>query len=64
VLKDLPGKTEQTLFCEMAPKQKKLYNKLKKFYQTQLKSKIKEVGLNRAKIHVLEALLRLPSGFD
>lgn len=59
VLKDLPGKTEQTLFCEMAPKQKKLYNELKKFYQTQLKSKIQEVGLNRAKIHVLEALLRL-----
>lgn len=59
VLKDLPGKTEQTLFCEMPPKQKKLYNELKKFYQAQLKNKIQEVGLKRSKIHVLEALLRL-----
>lgn len=59
MLKELPGKTEQTLLCEMPPKQQKLYNELKTFYQTQLKDKIRQVGLKRAKIHMLEALLRL-----
>jgi len=59
VLTELPGKTEQTLYCEMPPKQRKLYNELRDYYRVQLSSKIKELGLKRSKIHVLEALLRL-----
>jgi superfamily II DNA or RNA helicase len=59
VLKELPGKTEQTLYCEMPAKQRKLYNELRDYYRVQLASKIKSVGLKRSKIHVLEALLRL-----
>jgi len=59
VLKELPEKTEQTLFCEMEPKQRRMYNDLRDYYRALLAKKIEEVGLAKAKIHVLEALLRL-----
>jgi len=59
VLTELPGKTEQTLYCDMPPKQKKLYNELRDYYRIQLDSKIKTDGLKKSKIQVLEALLRL-----
>ncbi len=59
VLKDLPDKTEQTLFCEMTPKQKRQYNELREHYRVKLGETIQELGMHRSKIHVLEALLRL-----
>ncbi|MEX2141207.1 MAG: DEAD/DEAH box helicase [Pirellulales bacterium] len=59
VLSELPQKTEQTLFCELDPKQRKLYNDLRDHYRALLTNKIKDVGLAKSKIHVLEALLRL-----
>jgi SNF2 family DNA or RNA helicase len=59
VLDDLPPKTEQTLYCELGTKQRKLYNELRDHYRRQLTEKIDSVGLKRSKIHVLEALLRL-----
>jgi SNF2 family DNA or RNA helicase len=59
VLKELPEKTEQTLFCEMLPKQQRMYDELRDFYRASLTKKVDQVGLERSKIHVLEALLRL-----
>ena len=59
VLTELPEKTEQTFSCEMEPKQRKLYAQLKDHYRLHLSNKVQELGLNRSKIHVLEALLRL-----
>jgi len=59
VAKDLPKKVEQTIFCEMQDKQKKDYLKLQKYYQSNLLNTIQKKGLNKSKIHVLEALLRL-----
>ena len=59
VLDDLPPKTEQTLVCELSPKERRQYNELRKYYQSMLSKRIKEKGLKQAKIHVLEALLRL-----
>ncbi len=59
VLTELPEKTEQTLYCEMNTRQKKLYNDLRDYYREQVRNKVSEVGVGRAKIHVLEALLRL-----
>lgn len=59
VLKDLPAKTEQTLFCDMTPAQKKKYEELKTFYQVKLQKKVETEGIGKSKIHVLEALLRL-----
>jgi superfamily II DNA or RNA helicase len=59
VLKELPKKTEQTLYCEMEPKQQKLYNELRDHYRALLAKTIETKGLAKSKIHVLEALLRL-----
>jgi SNF2 family DNA or RNA helicase len=59
VLTELPEKTEQTLVCEMLPKQRKLYNELRDHYRAALNKKIEADGIKRSKIQVLEALLRL-----
>jgi hypothetical protein len=59
VAKDLPDKTEQTLYCDLEPKQRKLYDELRDHYRQSLLARVAEVGLKRAKIQVLEALLRL-----
>jgi superfamily II DNA or RNA helicase len=59
VLKELPEKTEQTLYCEMNAKQAKVYRELRDHYRASLTNKIESIGLERSKIQVLEALLRL-----
>jgi SNF2 family DNA or RNA helicase len=58
VVKDLPEKTEQTLHCEMEPAQRQVYEQLRAHYRTALLRK-EAAELNRSKIEVLEALLRL-----
>ena len=59
VLKELPPKQEQTLFCELEKKQKKLYQELAAYYRESLAQKIAKEGMQKSKMHVLEALLRL-----
>jgi len=59
VARDLPARVEQTLYCELEPKQRKLYNELREHYRKSLLSKIDTDGMNKSKMHVLEALLRL-----
>lgn len=59
VLTDLPAKTEQTLYCDMTPKQKKKYEELKEYYRVKLNKQVETEGLANAKIQILEALLRL-----
>lgn len=59
VLKDLPEKSEQVLYCELSSSERKKYNDLKKYYWLQLSDKIKTKGLQKSKIEVLEAILRL-----
>ena len=59
VAKELPEKTEQTLFCELEADQRKLYDELRDHYRTSLLDRIAREGLNKAKIQILEALLRL-----
>jgi superfamily II DNA or RNA helicase len=56
---ELPSKTEQTLVCELGPKQRKHYDELREYYRRSLAERVDAVGLNRSKVHVLEALLRL-----
>ncbi|HEX3019303.1 MAG TPA: DEAD/DEAH box helicase [Chitinispirillaceae bacterium] len=56
---DLPVKSEELIICEMEPLQRKQYDQLKEYYKSSLQKKIKQSGLNRSKIHILEALLRL-----
>jgi superfamily II DNA or RNA helicase len=59
VARELPLKTEQTVYCEMEPAQRKLYNELRQHYRNALLKRIETEGLAKSKIQVLEALLRL-----
>ena len=59
VAADLPPKQEQTLFCELETLQRRLYNELREYYRNSLLAKVSQQGMGKAKIQVLEALLRL-----
>ncbi|MCB9646628.1 MAG: DEAD/DEAH box helicase [Deltaproteobacteria bacterium] len=59
VLTELPEKTELTLMVDLDEDQRKKYDELRDYYRASLSSTVQEVGLGRAKIQVLEALLRL-----
>jgi superfamily II DNA or RNA helicase len=59
VLAELPAKTEQTLYCELDPTDRELYEELRDHYRLALVDRVKKFGLQKSKIHVLEALLRL-----
>ncbi len=59
VLTELPQKTEQTLHCDLEGKQRKRYDELRTYYRAVLTERIAKTGMAKAKIHVLEALLRL-----
>ncbi|MCZ6452348.1 MAG: SNF2-related protein, partial [Deltaproteobacteria bacterium] len=59
VARELPQKTEQTLTCELAPRQRRLYNDLREYYRSRVLTRLEREGLNKVKFQVLEALLRL-----
>jgi SNF2 family DNA or RNA helicase len=59
VAKDLPAKVEQTLFCQLEAAQRALYDELRDHYRRTLLDRIETEGLEKSKIHILEALLRL-----
>jgi superfamily II DNA or RNA helicase len=59
VTPELPPRVEQTIECELLPKQRAYYQELRDYYRASLLGRIDKVGLARSKVHVLEALLRL-----
>jgi SNF2 family DNA or RNA helicase len=59
VLPELPEKTEQVLFCDLGTEQRSLYDELRIHYRAAVDGRIRDVGVGRSKILVLEALLRL-----
>ena len=59
VAPELPKKHEETLLCEMEPEQRVLYEELRAHYRGSLLGKIAADGIGKAKLQVLEALLRL-----
>jgi SNF2 family DNA or RNA helicase len=59
VAKDLPAKQEQTIFCELEPEQRKLYNELRDHYRNTLLDLVARDGVAKSKMQTLEALLRL-----
>jgi superfamily II DNA or RNA helicase len=59
VVRELPPKHEQTLYCELPPPQRSAYDEIKEHYRRALLARIERDGLSRAKLQVLEALLRL-----
>ena len=59
VAPELPARTEQTLWCELGPVQRRLYDELRDHYRASLLGRVRRDGLAKSKMHVLEALLRL-----
>jgi superfamily II DNA or RNA helicase len=59
VARELPEKTEQTIFCDLEGAQKKHYEELRNHYRLSLLERVRTEGMGRSKMHVLEALLRL-----
>ena len=59
VATELPEKTEQTIYCDLEAKDKKLYNELRDYYRARLLKNGAANGDGQNKIQVLEALLRL-----
>ena len=59
VAKELPEKTEQTLFCDLEPVERKLYDELRGHYRGSLLDRIRSTSIAKSKMHILEALLRL-----
>lgn len=59
VAKELPSKFEETIYCRMGDRQQQLYNELRDHYRDSLIGLVKEQGIGKTRMHVLEALLRL-----
>ncbi len=59
VAQDLPEKLEETIYCELKPTQRTLYDEVRAYVRSDVLSRIERDGLARSKIHILEALLRL-----
>ncbi len=59
VARELPEKTEQTIFCELEAEQRKQYDELRRHYRETLLHRVQTQGIGKSKMHVLEALLRL-----
>ena len=59
VAPELPAKVEQTLFCELLPAERRRYVELQEYYRRRLLEPLDSAGLDKAKIMILEALLRL-----
>ena len=59
VASELPERLEETIYCEMQPEQRALYDELRMHYRDSLLGAVAKDGIAKSKMHVLEALLRL-----
>lgn len=59
VASELPEKFEQTILCDMGKEQKRRYEEMRGHYRDSLLGMVETQGINKSKMHVLEALLRL-----
>ncbi len=59
VASELPARTEQTLYCDLGPAQRKVYDSLRSHYRASLLGSAARDDAGRSTVHVLEALLRL-----
>ncbi|OQY04182.1 MAG: hypothetical protein B6I20_03520 [Bacteroidetes bacterium 4572_117] len=59
VASELPQKTEDIIYCEMEPEQRKVYDAYRNNYKDKLLNKIADDGIGKSKMMVLEALTRL-----
>ncbi|MEO6758377.1 MAG: SNF2-related protein, partial [Saprospiraceae bacterium] len=59
VAKDLPDKTETILYCEMGPKQRKVYDTFREAFRQRIVDKMAVEGKEKSSFLILEALLKL-----
>jgi superfamily II DNA or RNA helicase len=59
VAPELPPRVEQTIYCELDTRQRRLYDQMRSHYRASLLKRIEVSGIGRAKMQILEALLRL-----
>jgi SNF2 family DNA or RNA helicase len=59
VAKDLPPKTEIILWCRMEEAQQQVYEDIKSQVKGELQTTIKEQGLQKSKLQVLQGILKL-----
>lgn len=59
VAPDLPPRTDITVYCELSPAQRRVYDALLADMRDQIQRKVQRDGLERSRLHVLDALLRL-----
>jgi SNF2 family DNA or RNA helicase len=59
VATELPDKFEETIYCKMGRRQRQLYEELRDHYRDSLLGLIRDQGMGKSRMHVLEALLRL-----
>jgi SNF2 family DNA or RNA helicase len=59
VASELPDKTENIIFCEMENGQRRVYDAYRNEYRNRLLNKIEKDGIEKSKMMVLEALIRL-----
>ena len=59
VATELPPRTERILYCDMTPAQRRLYNKTRDQYRAMILNVVDDQGMNRARMKILEGLLRL-----
>ncbi|MBN2166853.1 MAG: DEAD/DEAH box helicase [Marinilabiliaceae bacterium] len=59
VAKELPPITEQTVYCDMSPEQKKIYEREKSGVRNELLKIISQQGMEKSAVITLQALTRL-----
>ncbi len=59
VAPELPSRTELSIRCELQGAQRELYDELRDHYRASLLGRIAREGLQKSKMQILEALLRL-----
>ena len=59
VARELPPRTEQTIVCELSRPERALYENLRQQYRASVLARVARDGVNRSRLHILEAMLRL-----
>jgi hypothetical protein len=59
VAKDLPDKTEITLYCEMGKEQKLIYNTYRDMYRAKILGTIDDQGVEKSQFAILQGLMKL-----
>jgi non-specific serine/threonine protein kinase len=59
VAPELPPRTERVIYCDMEPAQRNFYKKTRDYYRAMLMGIIGDQGMDKARMKILEGLLRL-----